>query len=93
VMIGTLVQARLLMEARHRAEQLQRALGRSVKDQAIGIVRSRSGASAEEAFGRLVEVSQSENVKLHVIAERLVDESVRRARVHHNQPQRRLSGD
>jgi hypothetical protein len=69
--------ARLLMEARHRAEQLQRALGsRSVIDQAIGIIRGRSGASAEEAFGWLVKVSQSENVKLHVIAERLVEESV-----------------
>jgi hypothetical protein len=73
--------ARLLMEARRRAEQLQRALGsRSVIDQAIGIIRGRSGASAEEAFGRLVKVSQSTNIKLHVIAERLVDESVRRAR-------------
>jgi GAF domain-containing protein len=77
--------ARLLMEAQHRAEQLQRALGtRSVIDQAIGIVRGRSGTTAEEAFGRLVNVSQSENVRLHVIAERLVEESVRRARAHHD---------
>ena len=77
--------ARLLMEARHRAEQLQRALGsRSVIDQAIGIVRGRAGTSAEEAFGRLVKVSQSENVRLHVIAERLVEESVRRARARHD---------
>lgn len=77
--------ARLLMEARHRAEQLQRALGsRSVIDQAIGIIRGRSGASAEEAFGWLVKVSQSENVKLHVIAERLVEESVRRTRARHD---------
>jgi GAF domain-containing protein len=77
--------ARLLMEARHRAEQLQRALGsRSVIDQAIGIVRGRAGTSAEEAFGRLVKVRQSENVRLHVIAERLVDESVRRASARHD---------
>src|SRR5689334_20861101 len=43
--------ARLLMEAQQRALQLQRALGsRSVIDQAIGIIRGRSGVSAEEAF-------------------------------------------
>ncbi|MGO9153588.1 ANTAR domain-containing protein [Mycobacterium sp.] len=78
--------ARLLMEARYHAEQLQRALGsRSVFDQAIGIVRSRSGASAQEALDRLVKLSQSENVELRVIAERLVDESVRRARARHEQ--------
>jgi GAF domain-containing protein len=76
----------LLTGARERAEQLQRALGsRSVIDQAIGIIRSRSGASAEEAFGRLVKISQSENIKLYAIAERLVAESVRRARARHGQ--------
>jgi hypothetical protein len=35
---------------------------------------------AEEAFDRLTRISQSENVKLRVVAERLVDEAVRRAR-------------
>ena len=49
-------------------------------DQAIGIIRSRSGASAEEAFDRLGRLSQAENVKLRVVAERLVDEAVRRAK-------------
>ena len=47
---------------------------------AVGIIRSRSGASAEEAFDRLAKLSQAENVKLVVIAERLVDEAVRRAK-------------
>lgn len=76
----------LLTRARERAEQLQRALvSRAVIDQAIGIVRSRSGGDAEEAFARLVRVSQSENVKLHVVAKQLVDESVRRARARHGQ--------
>jgi GAF domain-containing protein len=84
--------ARLLTEARHRAEQLQQALGsRSVIDQAIGIIRGRTGANAEEAFGRLVRISQSENIKLHVIAERLVDETVRRARAHQDHYGRRPS--
>jgi len=73
--------AKLLMEARHRAEQLQRALGgRSAIDQAIGIIRASTGASVEEAFGWLVSVSQAENLKLHIVAERLIDTRVRRAR-------------
>lgn len=71
----------LLEHAQERTKQLQGALGtRAVIDQAIGIIRSRSGAGAEEAFDRLVRMSQAENVKLHVVAERLVDEAVRRAK-------------
>jgi GAF domain-containing protein len=77
--------ARLLVEARQRTAQLQRALGsRSVIDQAIGIIRGRSGVSAEEAFGRLIKISQDENIKLHIAAERLVETSVRRARARHD---------
>jgi GAF domain-containing protein len=76
--------ARLLMAAQQRAEQLQRALGtRSVIDQAVGIIRARSGISAEEAFARLIKISQDDNVKLHVVAERLVEITVRRARARH----------
>jgi AmiR/NasT family two-component response regulator len=63
---------------------LQGALGtRAVIDQAIGIIRSRSGVGEQEAFDRLVRMSQAENVKLHVLAERLVDEAVRRAKARH----------
>ena len=76
--------ARLLTAAQQRAEQLQRALGtRSVIDQAVGIIRARSGVSAEEAFDRLIKISQDDNVKLHVVAERLVEVTVRRARARH----------
>ncbi|MFG1930031.1 GAF and ANTAR domain-containing protein [Mycobacterium sp. NPDC048908] len=71
----------LLDHAQERTAQLQRALGnRAVIDQAVGIIRSRSGASAEEAFDRLTRLSQTENIKLHVVAQRLVDEAVRRAK-------------
>lgn len=74
----------LLTAARGLAEQLQRALNtRGVIEQAMGIVRARSGGSAEEAFDRLRHISQSENVKLAVVAQRLVDEAVRRAAVRH----------
>jgi AmiR/NasT family two-component response regulator len=51
-----------------------------VIDQAIGIIRARTGVSADEAFDRLTKISQAENTKLRVVAERLVEEAVRRAR-------------
>lgn len=70
----------LLIETRERAEQLQRALvSRKVIDQAIGILRGRAGGTADEAFERLKRISQNENVKLAVVAERIVDDAVRRA--------------
>jgi GAF domain-containing protein len=73
--------AQLLASARERTLRLQRALeSRSVIDQAIGIIRSRSGGSADEAFERLTHISQTENIKLYAVAERLVEEAVRRTR-------------
>jgi len=73
--------AQLLASARERTDRLQRALkSRAVIDQAIGIVRSRTGVSAAAAFDRLTHISQNENVKLTVVAERVVEEAVRRAR-------------
>lgn len=76
--------AQLLAGARERTEHLQRALvNRAVIDQAIGIIRSRTGAGPDEAVDRLKRMSQAENVKLVVIAERLVDEAVRRAKARH----------
>jgi GAF domain-containing protein len=76
--------AQLLASAQERTDRLQRALkSRAVIDQAIGIIRSRSGASSEAAFDRLTKLSQSENVKLNVVAERLVEEAARRARLRH----------
>jgi GAF domain-containing protein len=72
--------AQLLAGAQEQTHRLQRALeSRAVIDQAIGIIRSRSGVGAEVAFDRLVRMSQSENVKLRTVAERLVHEAVRRA--------------
>jgi AmiR/NasT family two-component response regulator len=59
---------------------------RAVIDQAVGIIRSRAGVSSEVAFSRLVQMSQNENVKLRVVAERLVEESVRRAQTRRTQP-------
>lgn len=78
----SLFNAQLLAGAREHTERLERALAsRAVIDQAIGIIRGRSGVSAEEAFDRLTRLSQTENVKLHLVAEQMVEEAVRRARV------------
>jgi GAF domain-containing protein len=73
--------AQLLANTRQRTTQLQEALRtRAVIDQAIGIVRSRSGGTEQEAFERLSRISQKEHIKLAEVAEQLVDEAVRRAR-------------
>ncbi|UZJ26430.1 GAF and ANTAR domain-containing protein [Rhodococcus antarcticus] len=76
--------ATVLAQALELAGQLQRALGtRAVIDQALGILMSRSGAGADEAFVTLTTLSQRENRKLAVVAQRLVDDAVRRARARH----------
>lgn len=77
--------ARVLAQAQTQAAHLQHALtSRATIDQAIGILRARSGASAAEAFATLREISQRENVKLNLVAQRTVDEAVRRARARHS---------
>jgi len=79
--------AQVLAQARTLATQLQQALStRPVIDQAIGLLRGRSGATADEAFARLRQISQSEHVKLVDVAQRIVDEAVRRARARHTGP-------
>jgi GAF domain-containing protein len=77
---ASVYNGQLLDRARERTRQLQRALAnRAVIDQAIGIIRSRSGVDSAVAFDRLVRISQTENVKLHIVAERMVDEAVQHA--------------
>ncbi|MEP6482405.1 MAG: GAF and ANTAR domain-containing protein, partial [Rhodoglobus sp.] len=76
--------AQILTQALALTAQLQAALSsRPVIDQAIGLLRGRNGGTAEEAFGRLRAISQSEHVKLADVAQRIVDEAVRRARSRH----------
>ncbi|OHU24099.1 hypothetical protein BKG77_11170 [Mycobacteroides chelonae] len=73
--------AQLLSQARALAAQLHTALStRPVIDQAIGLLRGRSGRSAEDAFTQLRAISQAEHRKLADVAQRIVDEAVRRAR-------------
>jgi transcriptional regulator with GAF, ATPase, and Fis domain len=79
--------ARILAQALTLTAQLQTALStRPVIDQAVGLLRGRSGGTAEEAFARLRAISQTEHTKLADVAQRIVDEAVRRARARHSQP-------
>lgn len=73
--------AQVLTRSQSEIQQLREALQvRPVIDQAIGIVRSRTGVSAEEAFERLRAISNVEHVKVAELAGRIVDDAVRRAK-------------
>jgi GAF domain-containing protein len=77
--------AQVLAQARRVAAQLQTALtSRAVIDQAMGILISRSGCTADEAFAKLVAMSQAENHKVAAVAQQLVADARRRARARHN---------
>jgi hypothetical protein len=76
--------AHVLTQAKRLAAQLQAALStRPVIDQAIGSIRGRSGRTAEDAFAQLRAMSQTEHRKLADVAQRIVDEAVRRAQARH----------
>jgi GAF domain-containing protein len=80
----TVHNAQILAQTARLANQLQAALNaRRIIDQAIGILRSRSGLSADEAFQRLRQRSQNEHLKLATMASTIVEEAVRRARARH----------
>ena len=73
--------AQILAQTRRLAVTLQAALtSQSVIDQAIGILRSRSGISAAEAFTRLREAGQSEHIKVNAVAAGVVQDAVHRAK-------------
>lgn len=79
--------ALILSQSQRLSEQLQQALtNRPVIDQALGILMSRTGVGPQEAFDRLRVMSQSQHVKVAEISRRLVDEAVRRARLHRPPP-------
>lgn len=77
--------AQILADALVLTVQLQTALSaRPVIDQAIGLIRGRTGRSAEDAFTQLRAISQAEHRKLADVAQRIVDDAVRRARARHS---------
>lgn len=80
--------ARILADAVELSAQLQIALSnRPIIDQAIGLMRGRTGATAAEAFARLRAISQHEHTKLLEVAQRIVDDAVRRANSRHPEQQ------
>lgn len=77
----TVGNAQALIQAQRLAAQLQGAMtNRAVIDQAIGMVMSRVGCDAKEAFDRLRQMSQTQNKKLSAVADDMVNQAVRRAR-------------
>jgi GAF domain-containing protein len=78
--------AQVLATTKRLAARLQAALNsQAIIDQAVGILMSRSGYTADQAFDRLRHLSQTQNTKLSVVARSLVDEAVRRARARHTE--------
>lgn len=76
--------AQLLDQAERLVAQLQQALtSRAEIDQALGVVMSRTGATAQEAFDRLRAQSQTRSVKVTEVAHEVLGEAVRRARARH----------
>jgi GAF domain-containing protein len=73
--------SQVLDRSQRLAAQFELALtSRSTIDQALGVLMTRTGASPEEAFERLRGMSQTQHLKLHQVAQTLLDEAVRRAR-------------
>jgi ANTAR domain/GAF domain len=73
----------LALTKRHAVELETALKSRPTIDQAIGIIRSRTGGTAAEAFDALRVISQRENRKVSVVAEELVERSSSRARARH----------
>ena len=76
--------ANILAQALALTAQLQAALAtRPVIEQAVGLLRGRTGGTADETMARLRAISSGEHTKLAEVAQRVVDEAVRRARARH----------
>ncbi len=73
-------QAERHRSARETAEGLRTAMTtRAVIDQAKGILMAARSITADEAFALLVHRSQNTNVKLHAVAQQLIDQVCRTA--------------
>ncbi|MDJ0394833.1 GAF and ANTAR domain-containing protein [Rhodococcus sp. G-MC3] len=74
--------ARALASAVQLTEHLEKALSnRAVIDQAIGILISRSGCSGAEGYEKLQALSQNEHKKLSAVADSMVAEATKTARL------------
>ena len=74
--------AHVLDRARRLAANLQAALStREVVDQALGVLRGSNGWSATEAFEHLRSISRAQRAEVADVAQALVDDAVRAARL------------
>ncbi len=81
----SVANAAMLAQAERLVAQLSDALtSRAEIDQALGILMSRSGSTAPQAFDRLRELSQTSSTKLAEVARELIGDAVRRARARHD---------
>lgn len=67
------VERSLLTASVHEWQLEEALLTRTVIGQATGLLMAQEGLTSEEAFARLVRVSQNANLKLRDIAQRYVD--------------------
>lgn len=75
---AAIANARRYAKARTLAQNLGKALeSRAVIDQAIGVVMTRRGINAEQAFDELSRESQNSNTKLRDLAARVVENASR----------------
>jgi GAF domain-containing protein len=71
---AAVANARAYAKSQELVDQLQEALqSRDVIGQAKGVLRARTGCSADEAFETLREMSQRRNVKLRDVAEEVIE--------------------
>jgi GAF domain-containing protein len=71
-----LANARLLEQSQRLVGQMREAMSsRAVIEQAKGVLMAQHPVSAEEAFARLRHLSQVQHLKLHAIAQRVVDDA------------------
>jgi transcriptional regulator with GAF, ATPase, and Fis domain len=71
------VLAAVLASTRQMQQELS---SRPIIDQAIGLVRARTGATTDYVFAELQQISQRENIALTAVAQRIVDQAVDRAK-------------
>lgn len=77
----SVANANVFADAQRRAAQLEHAVSsRAVIERAVGILISRTGVSADEAFERLRGMSQAQHRKVVALADALVQASAGRAR-------------
>ncbi len=71
--------AQILDQTTRLIKQLRAGInGRGVIDQAVGVLRRRTGDTANQALGRLKEISQNQRISLTAAAGSVLDSAIRR---------------